>query len=106
VLKTMESETGIGIKSLFVDGGATANNFLMQFQADISQCQVNRPHSLESTALGAAFLAGLKNGFWKNSDKLKSLKQIDKQYSADMDAELRANLMKGWKKALKQTMIK
>ena len=104
VLKTMESETDMVIKSLFVDGGATKNNFLMQFQADISNCIVNRPNNLESTALGAAFLAGLKIGLWKDGNELKSLKKIDLKFSANMNDDLRDNLMKAWKKALMQTM--
>lgn len=106
VLKTMEQETGIAIESLFVDGGATENNFLMQFQSDISRCQVNRPENLESTALGAAFLAGLKSGFWKSSTELKAIKKLDKNYSPLMEDKSRKNLISGWKSALKQTMCK
>ncbi|MFP4546867.1 MAG: glycerol kinase GlpK [Fidelibacterota bacterium] len=104
VLKTMEQETGIEIQSLFVDGGATENNFLMQFQADISQCEVKRPRSLESTALGAAFLAGLKSGFWKNAGELKKIKKFDKTFSPDMKNSHRKELISGWNQALKQTM--
>ncbi|MBN2282045.1 MAG: glycerol kinase GlpK [Candidatus Marinimicrobia bacterium] len=106
VLETMETETGIAIQSLFVDGGATGNNFLMQFQSDISQCRVCRPRNLESTALGAAFLAGLKNGFWKNADELKTLKEIDKEFSPVMKDDTREKLLRGWKMALRQTMVK
>ncbi len=106
VLKTMESETGISIQSLFVDGGAANNNFLMQFQADISQCIVNRPKNLESTALGAAFLAGLKSGFWNNAEELKAIREIDKNFEPIMDNEQREELITGWKQALKQTMCK
>ncbi len=104
VLKTMVQETGIEIQSLFVDGGATENNFVMQFQADISQCEVKRPKSLESTALGAAYLAGLKSGFWKNAGELRKIKQFDKTFSPDMENSQRKELISGWNQALKQTM--
>ena len=106
VLNTMEQETGIPINSLYVDGGATNNNFLMQFQANISQCKVMRPVNLESTALGAAFLAGLECGCWKDAEELSSIKVIDRNFENEMDKKKREALLKGWNKALGQTMCK
>lgn len=106
VLHTMEEETGIRIKSLCVDGGATNNNFLMQFQADISQCEVNRPENLESTALGAAYLAGLKSGFWSSATELKKMKRNANTFRCEMKNDLRESLLRGWEKALRQTMCR
>ncbi len=104
VLQTMEKETGIDIKTLAVDGGATGNDFLMQFQSDISDCTIIRPNNLESTALGAAFLAGLKQGFWKNIAEIKMLKQTDKHFSSNMTQEQRNHLISQWQQALRKTM--
>jgi glycerol kinase len=78
VLKSMEADSGISIKELRVDGGATVNNHLMQFQCDILNCKVIRPKITETTALGAAYLAGLAVGYWKNIDDLQSQWQADK----------------------------
>ncbi len=106
VLKTMESETGIKITAIAVDGGASQNNFLMQFQSNILNKNIMRPKNLESTALGAAYLAGLKIGFWENADELKSLKTADLIFSPKMEKNERNMLLKGWKKALRQTIVK
>jgi len=102
VMKTMQEETGTSIAKLFVDGGAVANNFLMQFQADISGCPVCRPANIESTSLGAAFLAGLKSGFWASSADLISAKQCDRIFSPKMPDSQRDRLIDGWQKAVRQ----
>lgn len=101
VLKAMRSDSGIDIKELRVDGGATANNLLMQFQADILQSPVIRPKILETTALGAAYLAGLAVGFWKNHEEINEQWKEDQRFDAKMDKEKASELISGWKKALK-----
>jgi glycerol kinase len=102
----MESESGTPIEALTVDGGATANNFLMQFQADILGKPIHRPAVIETTAMGAAFLAGLKVGIWKSSDELISIHQIEKEFEPTMDTPSREALLEGWDKALRQAMTK
>jgi glycerol kinase len=106
VLSTMEDETGIKAEKLAVDGRAVQNDFLMQFQADIIDKPVLRPSIVESTSQGAAFLAGLKAGIWKNSDELRGLKSIEKEFIPMMDNQKREALLRGWKKALRQAMVK
>ena len=97
----MESDAGISIKELRVDGGATINNLLMQFQSDILQVDVIRPKVYETTALGAAYLAGLAVGYWNSIDELQQQWQIDKIFSPKMKANERKELKKGWKRAVK-----
>jgi glycerol kinase len=101
VLLAMESDADISIKELRVDGGATVNNLLMQFQCDILKTKVLRPMVTETTALGAAYLAGLAVGYWKNIDDLQQQWQIDKKFSPAMKATERTQLKKGWKRAVK-----
>ena len=101
VLHAMEADAGMSIQELRVDGGATANNHLMQFQADILGAKVVRPHITETTALGAAYLAGLAVGFWDSIATISSQWQVDKTFSPAMDADKRSNLTKGWKRAIK-----
>jgi len=101
VLYAMEADAGMSIQELRVDGGATANNHLMQFQADILGAKVVRPHITETTALGAAYLAGLAVGFWDSIATISSQWQVDKTFSPAMDADKRSNLTKGWKRAVK-----
>ncbi|HEY0611123.1 MAG TPA: glycerol kinase GlpK [Chitinophaga sp.] len=101
VLQAMQADAGMNIQELRVDGGATANNHLMQFQADILGAKVVRPHITETTALGAAYLAGLAVGFWDSIDTISSQWQVDKTFSPAMDAGQRSNLTKGWKRAIK-----
>jgi len=101
VLHAMEADAGMSIQELRVDGGATANNHLMQFQADILGAKVVRPHITETTALGAAYLAGLAVGFWDSIATISSQWQVDKTFSPAMDADKRNNLTKGWKRAVK-----
>ena len=105
VLTTMERETGIKVKKLAVDGGATVNNFLMQFQADIINKPVVRPSLIESTSLGVAFMAGLKAGIWNDYKELCSLKECDREFIPSMDNKDRVKLLKGWQKALRQSMV-
>lgn len=101
VLSAMEKDSGIHLKSLKVDGGASANDFLMQFQSDIVNTQVQRPECIETTALGAAYLAGLAVGYWRDRDEVKANWQIGKVFDASMEEEKRAQLLKGWKRAVK-----
>jgi glycerol kinase len=101
VLHAMEADAGMSIQELRVDGGATANNHLMQFQADILGAKVVRPHITETTALGAAYLAGLAVGFWDSIATISSQWQVDKTFSPAMDPDKRRNLTKGWKRAIK-----
>jgi glycerol kinase len=104
VLKSMEADTGINIAELRVDGGATVNDRLMQFQSDILDTPVVRPMVTETTALGAAYLAGLAVGYWKDLDDIESQWQMNKTFSPHMEAEKRNQLLKGWIKAVKATM--
>jgi len=100
VLKAMELDSHITIKQLVVDGGAVANNFLMQFQADMIQRPVLRPNTIESTSLGVAMMAGLKAGVWKSAEELTSLKVIDRTFEPTMDSARRDSLVSGWQQAL------
>ena len=100
VLHAMEEDTGISLKELRVDGGASANNFLMQFQADIVGRSIRRPMIRETTALGAAYLAGLATGVWKDLDEIRSQWTLDKVYTPVMDADRRDRLYAGWRKAV------
>jgi glycerol kinase len=104
VLKAMEGDSGIDIQELRVDGGATVNDFLMQFQSDVLNCTVVRPLITETTALGAAYLAGLAVGYWKNIDEIKSQWSIEKTFSPDISAEKRKTLYQGWQKAVKASI--
>ena len=100
VLKAMEADSSIEIKELRVDGGATVNNQLMQFQSDILNSNVVRPKTTETTALGAAYLAGLATGYWKNIDDIQSQWQVDKIFSPVMDRVKRGELINGWQRAV------
>ena len=101
VLICMEKDSGLKIKALKVDGKATENNFLMQFQADILPAKVLRPKIIDTTALGAAYLAGLGVGFWKSTKELKRLWKIDKVFNPKMKELQRETLYKGWGKTIK-----
>jgi glycerol kinase len=100
VLKAMEADAGIRIKELRVDGGATVNNQLMQFQSDILGCNVVRPKVTETTALGAAYLAGLAVGYWKNVADIQQQWQVDKTFSPAMEDEKKGQLVSGWQRAV------
>ena len=102
VISAMENDADLKIADLKVDGGAAANNFLMQFQADISDIRVIRPKQIETTALGAAFLAGLACEFWTSADDLKKSAQIDKVFQPKMNRDERKSLKKGWNEAVKK----
>jgi glycerol kinase len=104
VLKAMESDAGISIKELRVDGGATVNNLLMQFQSNILQVGVIRPKVYETTALGAAYLAGLAVGFWSGVTELQKQWQADKTFKPAMDKQTTAALMHGWQRAVKASI--
>ncbi len=101
VLRAMEADCGICLKSLKVDGGASANDFLMQFQADIMDTEVHRPECIETTALGAAYLAGLATGYWKDRKEIKENWQLGQSFEPKMSEESRKELLKGWKKAVR-----
>lgn len=100
VLEAMEADSGIELKKMRVDGGAAMNDFLMQFQADILDSEVERPEINETTALGAAYLAGLAVGFWENKEELIEKWKQDKDFKSEMSADRRKKLYKGWKKAV------
>ena len=101
LLKSMEADSSLPIKEVRVDGGATVNNHLMQFQSDIIDTQVVRPQVTETTALGAAYLAGLAVGYWNSIDELQQYWQKDKAFTPSMNDEKRNDLQKNWKKAVK-----
>jgi len=101
VLNAMEGDSGIEIRELRVDGGATANDLLMQFQADILQVPVVRPKILETTALGAAYLAGLAVGYWKDQNDISQQWQVDTKFEPKMNPDKVAEYTKGWNRALK-----
>lgn len=104
VLEAMQEDSGITLKALKVDGGAAANNFLMSFQSDILNVPVRRPQVLETTALGAAYLAGLAVGFWKDQDEIKDKWAVDREFEITMEEDLRNKKYNGWKKAVKRAM--
>ena len=104
VLKAMESDSGISIKELRVDGGATINNLLMQFQGDILSVPVVRPKVYETTALGAAYLAGLAVGYWAGIDEVQKQWKADKTFKPAMDAASIKTLMHGWQRAVKASI--
>ena len=100
VLKAMEADSGISIKELRVDGGATVNNILMQFQADVLNTVTVRPKVVETTAMGAAFLAGLAVGYWKNPEEIQNIWQIDQYFNPTSERENINKDIKGWYKAI------
>jgi glycerol kinase len=104
VLKAMEADSGIHIKELRVDGGATVNNQLMQFQSDILDCKVVRPKVTETTALGAAYLAGLAVGYWKNVEEIQQQWQADRSFAPKMKDDKRIELVNGWQRAVKASI--
>jgi glycerol kinase len=104
VLELMRNECGIELCELRVDGGACANNFLMQFQADILGVPVERPEIIETTALGAAYLAGLAVGFWKDQSMIAERRKVNRKFKPDMSEDKRKELYDNWKKAVKRAM--
>lgn len=105
VIDTMQLDTGIAIPELRVDGGAAMNDYLMQFQADILGIDIARAKNLETTALGAAFLAGLAVGYWKDMDALKELNETGQLFQASMNESRKEKLYKGWKRAVRATQV-
>lgn len=104
VFRAMVADTGIFPKALMVDGGAVSNAFLMQFQADLLDIPVLVPQNIESTSLGAAFLAGLQTGIWQSGAELQALQQVERRYMPTMKPEARELLLMEWQKALRQTI--
>lgn len=102
LIEAMKEDSGLAINLLKVDGGASANNFLMQFQADILDTEVERPQITEITGLGAAYLAGLSIGFWKDREEIRRNWKLNKRFSNKMSKEMREKNLKGWKKAIKK----
>lgn len=103
LIQAMTDDLGSCLVSLKVDGGACANNFLMQFQSDVLGCKVERPVCIETTSLGAAYLAGLATGYWKNKEDVLENWQVDRTFEPTMDAEKRNEVLEGWAKAVEKT---
>lgn len=104
VLKAMEADSGIKLSALKVDGGASANNYLVQTQADICGAPVLRPKCVETTAMGAAYLAGLAVGYWNNIEDVRKNWAVDRRFESAIPAEVRAERIRGWKKAVARTV--
>ncbi|WP_260840470.1 FGGY-family carbohydrate kinase, partial [Micrococcus luteus] len=100
VMEAMSKDSSIEVQNLRVDGGAVKNNFLMQFQADIVNTAVERPEIQETTALGAAYLAGLAVGFWDDKEDIRERWKLETEFEPKMEDEQRTKLYKGWKKAV------
>ena len=105
LLKAMEVDSGIKLASLKVDGGASANNLLMQIQADLLDTEVKRPSCIETTSLGAAYLAGLATGYWNSKEDVIENWQIDKTFEPSISEEKRSEMLKGWEKAVKCALV-
>ena len=104
ICRAMEQDSGIPITDLKVDGGACANDFLMQFQSDILSCAVHRPRCIETTALGAAYLAGLAVGYWESLEDIRENWSLERTFLPEMDPARRETLLKGWRKAVRCAM--
>lgn len=104
VLEAMQEDSGIDLQTLRVDGGAVANDFLMQFQSDILGVPVHRPEVIETTALGAAYLAGLAVGFWSGKDEISKKWNVNRIFEVEMEEERREELYKGWKRAVERSL--
>ncbi|MCK8046613.1 glycerol kinase GlpK [Shewanella sp. 1CM18E] len=103
LLDAMAKDSDVELKQIKVDGGAVANDFLMQFQADITNVEVQRPELTETTAMGAAFLAGLAVGFWQSTDELKLKAGVERSFMPQISAEKRDSLYRGWQQAVMRT---
>ena len=101
VLQAMKSDADLQLATLKVDGGASANNFLMQTQANVSDAPVNRPKCVETTAMGAAYLAGLAVGYWKNQEEVKENQETDRIFTPELDEKTRRTMVRGWEKAVR-----
>ena len=100
ILKAMEADSGISIKELRVDGGATVNNMLMQFQADVLNTITVRPKVVETTAMGAAFLAGLAVGYWESPEEIQEIWETDRRFKPNEERKIIDENIKGWYKAI------
>jgi len=100
VLTAMVDDSGLNLKDIKVDGGAAANDLLLQFLADLTGSNVERPLNTETTATGAAYLAGLKTGFWSNKDDILEARKVDKTFKPEMEKTKRDKLYQGWKRAI------
>lgn len=106
VLRGMEADAGLSVKHLSVDGGACRNNFMLEFCANMLDVEICRPNNVETTAAGAAFLAGLATGFWKNIDELRDLHSFERVFSPCMEETQRKQLLAAWHDALLRTSTK
>ena len=106
LVQAMQRDADVKLTSINVDGGASANNFLMQFQADILNATVVRPKVTETTALGACYLAGLTCGYWNGIDDIKNNVAVDREFVPDMDEKRRQTLLDGWAHAVRQARCK
>ena len=102
VLAAMEADAGVKLQALRVDGGASANNFLMRFQSDVAGAPVERPECIETTAFGAAALAGLSVGFWRNREELAALRRVDRVFRPSWSTCERTAAMKRWHRAVER----
>jgi glycerol kinase len=102
----MLKDSRLKLRELRVDGGACKNNLLMQFQADILKVRINRPKVVETTAMGAAYLAGLQVGYWKSSAEIQKIRRVDKIFKPKMKEAVRKRLWMGWKQAVGQVLTK
>lgn len=105
ILKIMEKESGVDIDELKVDGGASNNDFLMQFQSDILNVNVLRPQCVETTALGAAYLAGIAVGYWRDLEDIRKNWALSRTFAANMETDYRDKLLSGWNRAVKCALI-
>ena len=103
LLEAMKADSGIDFSELRVDGGASVSDIMLQIQADMIQCSVNRPKTVETTALGAAYLAGLAVGFWESKEEIQKNRQVDKVFKPQMPAEKRNEIYAGWKRAVERS---
>ncbi len=104
LLEAMKADSGIELQELRVDGGASVSNIMMQIQANLINTPVNRPKCVETTALGAAYLAGLAVGFWDNMDEIENIREVSKVFTPEMDTATRNKLYNGWKRAVERSM--
>ena len=101
LIDAMTEDLGGSLTALKVDGGASANNFLMQFQADVLDCEVKRPQCIETTSLGAAYLAGLATGYWESKEDVLENWQVERSFTPRMEEAQKTKLLRGWKKAVR-----
>ena len=101
LIDAMTEDLGGSLTALKVDGGASANNFLMQFQSDVLGCEVKRPQCIETTSLGAAYLAGLATGYWESKEDVLENWQVERSFTPRMEEAQKTKLLRGWKKAVR-----